>query len=131
MGKIILTVILLALITACGTIGLEPSNQLVQQALTLKFSQTQQQIQPFKPPKFGINRLVIIEKQPLIIQALPAYRIKGTYDFTIELQKRRVTHQQNPFEVYLQRQKEGKTWRLAVPQSTGKNTAPTWRTYLI
>lgn len=38
--------------------------------------------------------------------------------------------QQNPFDVYLQRQKEGKTWRLALPR-TGNNTKSTWVTYLL
>lgn len=138
MVRLFLTAILLGLLTACGTVGLEPSSQLVQRAIALQLSQTQQQLsqqlQPYiRPqlPKFEINQLVITEQKPLVIQDLPAYRVRGTYDLTIEQSRRRVTQQQNPFEVYLQRQKEGKTWRLALPHEGGKNTEPTWLTYLI
>ena len=137
MVRLILTAILLVLLTNCGTVGLEPNNQLVQRALALQLKQTQQQLNKelwesgqSNLPRFEINQLVINEHLPQVIQNLPAYRVRGTYDRTVHLPKRRVTQQQNPFVVYLQRQKEGKTWRLALPQSTG-NEAVTWRTYLI
>ena len=137
MVRLILTAILLVLLTNCGTVGLEPNNQLVQRALALQLKQTQQQLNKelwesgqSALPKFEINQLVINEHLPQVIQNLPAYRVRGTYDRTVHLPKRRVTQQQNPFVVYLQRQKEGKTWRLALPQSTG-DEAVTWRTYLI
>ena len=137
MVRLILTAILLVLLTNCGTVGLEPSSQIVQRALALQLEQTQQQLNKelhssgrSEPPRFEINQVVINEHLPQVIQNLPAYRVRGTYDRTVHLPKRRVTQQQNPFVVYLQRQKEGKTWRLALPQSTG-NEAVTWRTYLI
>jgi len=146
MVRLILMAILLGLLTGCGTGGLEPSSQVVQRALVkfneviaLHLSQTQlhplsQQLDPSrssKLPSFEINQLVITEQKPLVIQDLPAYRVRGTYDLTIQRQRRRVTQQQNPFEIYLQRQKEGLTWCLALPQSTGIDSFPTWRTYLI
>lgn len=138
MVRLVLTAILLGLLTACSTVGLEPSNQLVQRALALEFSQTQQQLNQQlysskrpQPPSFEINRVVITQQEPLVIQNLPAYHVQGTYDLTLKLPRRQVNQQQNPFEVYLQRQKEGKTWRLALPQSTGKDVSPVWRTYLI
>jgi len=40
MVRLILTAILLVLLTACGTVGLEPSSQLVQRAITLQLEQT-------------------------------------------------------------------------------------------
>ena len=139
MVRLILTAILLGLLTACGTSGLEPSSQTVQRALVKlnevvapQLSQpTQQLTQQLHPPSFKINQLVITEKKPFVIQDLSTYRVRGTYDLTIKLPRRRVTQQHNPFDIYLQRQKEGKTWRLVLPQSTGKDGAPTWRTYLI
>ena len=109
----------------------------MQRALALQLKQTQQQLNKelwesgqSALPKFEINQLVINEHLPQVIQNLPAYRVRGTYDRTVHLPKRRVTQQQNPFVIYLQRQKEGKTWRLALPQSTG-DEARAWRTYLI
>ncbi len=134
MVRLVLTVILLGLLTACGTAGLEPSSQLVQRTIARQLEQTQQQISQqlgvnFKG--FEINRVAITQQEPMVIQDLPAYHVRGTYDLTLKLPQRRVNQQQNPFDVYIQRQKEGKTWRLAIPQSIGKDTAPTWRTYLI
>ncbi len=136
--RLILTAILLGLLTACGTGGLEPSSQVVQRGLikvneVLALQLSQQLHQSGRPqlPRFEVNQLVITEQKPQVIQDLPAYRVRGTYDLTIKLPSRRVSQQQNPFDIYLQRQKEGKTWRLALPQSTTKDRAPSWHTYLI
>lgn len=140
MSRLILTAILLGLLTACGISGIEPSTQVVQRGLikfnelvALQLNQTARQQLSGRPqlPGFKINRLVITEQQPLVIQDLPAYRVQGTYNLTIRLPKRRVTQQQNPFDIYLQRQKEGKTWRLVLPQSTSKDSAPVRYTYSI
>lgn len=138
MVRLILTAILLALLSACGTVGLEPSSQLVQRAIALQLEQTQQQLSQQRResgrtqiPSFEINRAVITKQEPLVIQNLPAYHVQGTYDFTLKLPRRQVNQQQNLFDIYLQRQKEGKTWRLALPQFTGKDSKPVWFTYLI
>jgi hypothetical protein len=135
MMRLVLMGILLVLLAACGTSSMEPSSQLVQRALTLQLSQIQQhlsqQLQSSAPRSFEIDRLVIKEKQPLVIGDLPAYQVRGSYDLTIQLPRKRITQQHNPFEVYLQRQQEGKTWRLALPQSSGKDTNKVWRTYSI
>jgi hypothetical protein len=48
-----------------------------------------------------------------MIQDLQSFRVQGTYDYTVKLPTQQVTQRQNPFEVYLQRQQEGKTWRVA------------------
>ncbi len=107
----------------------------MRQGLTVQLSQIQQQLsQQFKSaalPNLEINSVAIADKQPLVISGLPAYRVKGFYDVTIGLEKRRVKQPHNPFEIYLQPQKEGKTWRLAVPQSSDKDTNVVWHTYLI
>lgn len=133
------TVILLGLLTACGIAGaVEPSHLIVQRGLakyneviTLQLSQTQQHpsIRP-QIPSFKINRLAIAEQIPLMVQNLPTYQIRGTYNLTILLPSRRSIQQQNPFEIYLQRQKEGKTWRLLLPQSAGRDTW-LWLSYSI
>lgn len=136
MVRLILTAILLVVLTACGTVGLEPSSQVVQRALVklneviaLQLDEPQQLNFDFKG--FEINRVAITQQEPLVIQNLPAYHVRGIYNLTLKLPGRRVNQQQNPFDIYLQRQKEGKTWRLALPQLNGKDNNLTWRTYLI
>lgn len=134
MVRLVLTGILLVLLSACGTSGMTPNNQLVQKGLALQLEQTQQQLSQklgLNVKGFEIKRVKITQQEPLEIQDLPAYHLKGTYNLTMRLPKRRVTQQQNPFDIYLQRQKEGKTWRLAQPKFTDSDTQPTWFTYLI
>lgn len=134
MMRLVLTGILLVLLTACGTSGITPSSQVVQKGLAFQLEQTQQQLSQklgLNVKAFEIRRLKITQQEPLEIQDLPAYHLQGTYDLIMQLPKRQVTQQQNPFDLYLQRQKEGKTWRLAQPKFTDNDTQPTWFTYLI
>jgi hypothetical protein len=133
-----MTAIFLMVLTACGpntpSLGLAPNKPLVEKAIALQVRQTQQQLTQqlqSSPPKFEIAQVKLKQLEPLFIENLPAYRIFGTYNLTLKLPQQQVTQQKNHFNVYLQRQKEGKTWRLAIPQLTNPNTNPTWRTYLI
>lgn len=122
-------IVLVGLLTACSGVGIEPNKELVQKAIALQMQQTQQQLQQ-QVRDLEIKHVKIAQKQPITIQDLPGYRVKGTYDLKIKLAKQQLSQQQNPFEVYLQRQKEGKTWRLALPQFS-TNGVPSWLTYLI
>jgi len=130
MLRLIWIAVLIGLLTACGVSGVPLSIQLVEKAIALQLNLTQQQLH-LQPEQFKIARLEITDVEPLEIQKLPAYHVWGTYNLTVKLLGHRVTQQQNPFSVYLQLQKEGKTWRLARPQSTSKDNNPTWLTYLI
>ncbi len=122
-------IVLVALLSACNSVEMEPNRELVQKAIALQMHQTQQQLQ--QPVRdLDIKKVNIAQKQPISIQDLPGFRVKGTYDLTIKLPKQKLTQQKNPFEVYLQRQKEGKTWRLALPQFN-IDGVPSWFTYLI
>ncbi|MBH8551725.1 hypothetical protein I8751_04910 [Nostocaceae cyanobacterium CENA357] len=134
MVRLVFTAILLVLLTACGSIGLLPNSQLVQKAIALRLSQTQQQLNQqldLDFQGFEIKHLSITQEQPLTIQNLPAFRVRGTYDLIVKLPKRQLTQPQQPFEVFMQIQQEGKTWRLLLPDKDGKTTQPTWRSYLI
>lgn len=125
----LILIVLVALLSACSNVGMEPNRELVQKAIALQMQQTQQQLQQ-QVRDLDIKRVNIAQKQPISIQDLPGFRVKGTYDLTIKLPKQKLTQQKNPFEVYLQRQKEGKTWRLALPQFNTDGIS-SWFTYLI
>ena len=133
MGRVIWAIALALLLTACN-VGIKLPNDLVEQAIALQLSQTQQQLnQQLKldlQPEIDIRHIKIAEKNPLQIQELQAYQVKGTCDYTIKLPKRDITQRQAPFEVYLQRQQEGKTWRLAFIK-TNENGEPIWATQRI
>ncbi|WP_193197729.1 hypothetical protein [Nostoc sp. MG11] len=134
MVRLILTAMLLVLLTACGSIGLLPTSELVQKAIALELKQTQQKLNQqldLDFQSFEIKHLSITQEQPLTIENLPAFRVRGSYDLIVKLPKRSLTQPQKPFEVYLQIQQEGKTWRLLLPEKGSKNTQSTWRSYLI
>lgn len=132
--RLISTAFLLIILTACGSNGYLPTNRLVQKAIAIQLQQTQQQLSQqlnLDFQGFEINRLKITQEKSLTIQNLPAYRLKGTYNLVFKLPKRKLTQPEKPFEVYLQLQKEGKTWRLLLPQKDSKDSQPNWRSYLI
>jgi len=116
-----LAIILAGLLTACGVRDL-PNTAVVRKAIAMQVATTQQEISQqlrLKPPKVKVDRVQIKTQDPLSIQNLTAYRVEGTYDFTLKLRNRNVVQKDNPFEVYLQRQSEGKIWRLAQQKEAG------------
>ena len=132
---IIVTTIFLVFLTACSSTPImQPNRQLVQKALAVQLAQVQQQIGQqlhlSSPLTLDIDRLQIKQQQQLKIGNLTAYKVTGTYDRTLQISQRRVTQENSLFEVYLQLQQEGKTWRLAIPQTSG-DKIQTWRTYSI
>ncbi len=134
MVRLIIILVLLGLMSACSTSVLAPTSQLVEKAIALQLEKTQQQLNQqldLNFQGFKINHLSINEEKPLTIQNLLTYRIRGTYDLTFKLPKRQLSQPQKPFEVYLQLQKEGKTWRLLLSEKEGKDTEPVWHSYLI
>jgi hypothetical protein len=134
MVRLVITTILLVLLTACGSIGLLPTKELVQKAIAVALFQTQQELNQKVDLDFQgleIKQLKITEEKPLTIQNLPAFRVTGKYDLTIKLPQRQLTQPQQPFELYLQIQQEGKTWRLLLPDKNSKDSHPIWRSYLI
>lgn len=134
MVRLVFTAILLVLLTACGSIGLLPTSQLVQKAIALQLSQTQQQLNQqlnLDFQGFEIKRLSITQNKPLTIESLPAFRVRGTYDLILKLPNRQLKQPQQLFDIYLQIQKEGKTWRLLLPDKGSKETQLVWRSYLV
>lgn len=134
----------LATLTACGAV-VGPPHDLVERAIALQFSQTQEELmQVLAPntaqfPPFTIKHVRVTDQKSLKIDDLRSYQLQGTYDISLDFPDRHVTKRDNPFEVYLQRQVEGKTWRLARRQlkqkdaqkDLQKNTQETWTTQLV
>lgn len=125
-------------LTACGTntpsLGFAPSKQLVEKAIALQVSQTQQRLtQQLQSSiaNYEITRVKLKQLEALFVEDLPTYHIRGTYNLRFNLSQQRVTQENNPFDVYLQRQNEGKTWRLAIPQDSNQGIRGRWLTYLI
>jgi hypothetical protein len=115
--RTILAVVLALMLVGCGVVG-GPGHRVVERAIELELSQAQQELSQqlrlgSQPTNLALKRVRITERTPLMIQDLQSFRVQGTYDYTVKLPTQQVTQRQNPFEVYLQRQQEGKTWRVA------------------
>ena len=119
-----LILVLVLLLNGCS--GVEPNREIVENAIALQTRLLQQQLQQISKPV--IDHVNITQTTTLSIDKLTGYRINGTYD--LKLPKQRLSQQKNPFDIYLQRQKEGNAWRLALPK-VAKNGVFTWLTYAI
>jgi hypothetical protein len=134
MVRQMIAMILLWLLTACTTSVIAPTSQLVEKAIALELQQTRQQLNQqldLDFQGFEINRLSITQRKALTVEDLPTYRIQGNYNLTFKLPKRKLTQPQKLFDVYLQLQREGKTWRLLVPEDDSKDSKQVWRSYSI
>ncbi|MBE9181430.1 hypothetical protein IQ268_22975 [Oculatella sp. LEGE 06141] len=136
MLRLVMAIVLAVMLAACSVAG-SPSQALVKKAIELQLEQTQAELSqqiyrtPTASPSFKLNHVTVTQQEPLVIEDLTAYRVRGTYDVTQKLNDRRITQHQNPFEIYLQRQIEGKTWRLAHLQRGTGETSDRWITQLI
>src|ERR687885_2100392 len=136
--SVVLTAICLVGLTACGTstppLSLAPNKPLVEKAIALQIWQTQQRLTQrlqSASPKIELVQVTLKQLQPLFLDNLATYHIWGTYSLKIKLPSQQLTQQQYPFDVFLQRQPEGRTWRLVIPEAISNGYPVSWRTYLI
>lgn len=134
----ILAVLLLILLSGCGAgtppLGLAPKVGLIEKAIALDLSQTEQQLSQqlnASAPEIEIEHVKVEQLEPLYVANLATFRIQGSYDLKLALPHQETLQKHNTFEVYLQRQKEGKTWRLLKRQVRSPDAEPLWVSYLI
>ena len=139
MVRLIVIVVLMVFLSACSGNPLTPTGKLVKKAIALQVEQTSQQLTKQLEVDFqgfDIKHLAIRQQKYQIINTLPAYHIQGTYDLKLKLPNRELAQDKKPFDIYMQLQKEGKSWRLLQPdnrqsEDNTDDTKPTWRSYLI
>jgi hypothetical protein len=118
---IILSFFLCILLAACAG-ATAPSRPLIKQAIAQQLIATQQQLSQQlrldRPLEVEISRVVVAQQTPLTISDRPAYEVQGTYNATLKLPNQTISRRRSPFQIYLQRQSQDKTWRLARRQPT-------------
>jgi hypothetical protein len=143
--KLAIVAVLIGLLNACTVSfsvgGFQPTRDVVQRAIALQLSQTQAQLRQHlsqyadgdgRLPDYQIERVEIRREDPLKVGDLLTYHVQGTYNLSGRAGDRRFSERDNAFDLYLQRQREGKTWRLAVPLEKNKETdEQQWATYLV
>jgi hypothetical protein len=134
MIRLVVVAVLLIFLTACGNGVLPPNGNLVKKAIAIQLEQTQQQLSEqldLDFQGFEIERLAIAKKIPLMMEHLPAYHIQGVYDLKFKIPQHDLKQPQKPFDIYMQLQREGKTWRLIIEDNHSQTSEPVWRSYLV
>lgn len=134
----ILAVMAILLLTACGAPSppteLAPPGEIVEKAILLQLKQTEQNLSQklnASTPELELGRIDVKQIEPVYIAKLPAYHLQGSYNLKLKLARQQVNQKKNEFDIYLQRQIEGKTWRWLKkepPQADGKSV---WTSYSI
>ena len=146
-----IAIVALALwLTGCGIRATPPSASTVERAVVLsalraratlvdRFGGRDRWDNPLEPEDVTdaaavlgvrVQRVRSRDRTSLSIDGQPGYRIRGTYDLQSQREDRsdRAAGKRNAFEIYLQLQSEGKTWRLAYPDPSAPDNDTRWLT---
>ncbi|MBV5260389.1 hypothetical protein FLX56_18410 [Synechococcus moorigangaii CMS01] len=100
-----------------------PDGTVIQGAIATKLQIHYQQLSQTldaSPPTLELKNIQVKKLDSFFLQRLPVYHLQGTYDVVLKFSSQRLeTRHQNPFDIYLQRQPEGKTWRSLEKNSQG------------
>lgn len=135
LGRFVVLISLAAVLTACNLTS--PPSDIVQKAIALQLGQTQQSLAQAlgmpadADPKTAISHVAIAERKSELVGKLPTYHVQGTYDLTAAYGDEQINQKRNQFDVYVQEQIEGKTWRLLKPDVDADGKTLQWRSYLI
>ena len=94
---------------------LAPSGEIVEKAIALQLQYVHHDLSDnlqTTTPRLQITQIKVNKIEPLVVANLPTYHLQGTYQLNLKLHRQKIEQTKNPFDIYLQRQKEGKTWRL-------------------
>ncbi|MGI0483108.1 hypothetical protein ACN4EE_20285 [Geminocystis sp. CENA526] len=109
-----------------------PSPSIIEKALTFKLEYEQESLSrqlTQKKLNFTITEINITKIEPIILFNLPTYHLEGNYKIKLSKNTRQNTSVTNTFNLDLQRQSTGKTWRILL-QSKEKNSVK-YSSYLI
>ncbi len=92
-----------------------PQAEVIKKALYSQLNQKYNSITTnlqTSPPKITITQININQIDPFWRDDLPVYHLRGNYQFKLKSRNKQFLSKYQIFDLYLQRQKEGKTWRL-------------------
>lgn len=127
---------LIFFITGCSIVAppleFAPAPDIVKKAIILQLQQGYSNLSSQLNSTYHlpvIKQINVTKIEPLFIANFATYHLKGTYQIQLNLPTHIVKQKQNKFDIYLQRQKQGKTWRL-LRKSTSTNPDK-WSSYHI
>ena len=105
-----------------------PDGTIVQQAMQRELQQYYRDLSQTiaaKPPSLKFNQIQVKQLDSFFLKRLPVYHVQGTYDLELTFPNHTDKRKRNHFELYLQRQTEGKTWRSLKKIPSG------WQSYAL
>ncbi|XLQ12199.1 MAG: hypothetical protein KPI85_03675 [cyanobacterium endosymbiont of Epithemia adnata isolate EadnSB Bon19] len=137
----VLTTILISLsslIVACNSptppTEFAPDGEIVEKAIVLQLSQNFQSLSNqlnTTPPQLKINQIQVKQLDSILVGQLFTYHLQGTYNLQLMFSRQIKEQKKNRFDIYLQRQIEGETWRLLKREYNLSYETPQWKSYLI
>lgn len=137
----VLTTILISLsslIVACNSptppTGFAPDGEIVEKAIILQLSQNFQRLSNqlnTTLPQLKINQIQVKQLDSILVTQLSTYHLQGTYNLKLMFPRQIKEQKKNKFDIYLQRQIEGETWRLVRREYNLSYDTPQWKSYLI
>lgn len=134
---LIISIVLLLGISGCGATAareLAPGGDIVKKAISLQLSFMSKSVTEqldAANPNLLISQIAVKQLNPLVVGSLPTYHLLGTYRLAIKLPNQTKIQNDNKFDIYIQRQAEGKTWRLLKKDSNNFDRPVQWQSYLI
>ncbi len=114
--------------------GLAPGGDLVRRAIARQVEQSSAKLsqQLDTPgPELEIRNVKVSSLEPLYLARLATYHLQGTYDLLLRSADQETTQKGNRFDLYLQRQREGKTWRWLKREAGTPDDKPRWTSYWV
>ncbi len=115
---------LIIFINGCTTtqapLELTPSPKIIEKAIKIQLEQKYQQISEqlkTEQPAFKILKINVNKIEPTIKLNLPTYHLEGNCQISWRLNKSKRKKITNNFQLDLQRQSSGKTWRLLIREN--------------
>jgi len=119
MKRWIFNLVIILMLTGCGgstpSLGFAPDAKVIARAIAVQMEQAQTSLSNQLTtllPETEISKIDVSQLQPLYLGKLPTYHLQGTYVLKLKLSDQKIEKQTNEFDIYVQRQREGKTWRL-------------------
>ena len=110
------------------------SGAIVKQGIILSLTYHQQDLSEalaLPVPEFQVRSVRVTQEAAFLHDRLPTFHVQGTYDLKLSFPKQTVVQSKNPFDIYLQEQQEGKSWRLLIPALTDNDQEDFWESYLV
>ncbi len=111
-------------LTGCGLSVRFPNDRVVAGAIARQISPTyshlsQKLSQP--DPNIEISKVQVKSIVTIVVEKLPTYHLRGNYNLTLRLPRHKFKENQS-FDLYVQQQRQNKSWRLLIPETSPKSS---------